>query len=89
MLPSVSALRVVQAIFLRQIAYLYQTTRNAAMKSSISSIIQKSASAALATCDKEWDCTGDWTNGSTQVYPDFRSTHLVGAALVAAASIGK
>ena len=26
---------------------------------------------------------GDWTNSSTQVYPAFRSTHLVGAALVA------
>lgn len=59
------------------------------MKSSISGIIQKSVNAALATCDGQWNCTGDWTNGSTQVYPTFRSTHLVGAALVAAQVISQ
>ncbi|PVH84781.1 glycoside hydrolase family 76 protein [Cadophora sp. DSE1049] len=71
------------AIFLRQLALLYLTTPDKALKSSISTVLQKSTKAALATCDTDWNCAGDWTNGSTQVYPAFRSTHLVAAALVA------
>ncbi|KAG4414613.1 hypothetical protein IFR04_012267 [Cadophora malorum] len=72
-----------KAIFLRQLSYLYLTTHDQELKSNISTVLQKSAEAALATCDASWNCEGDWTNGSTQVYPAFRSTHLVAAALVA------
>lgn len=72
-----------KAIFLRQLAYLYLTTHDKQLKFNIANVLQKSAEAAVATCDSSWKCTGDWTNGSTQVYPAFRSTHLVAAALVA------
>ncbi|KAH6720279.1 glycoside hydrolase [Leptodontidium sp. MPI-SDFR-AT-0119] len=78
-----------KAIFLRQLNYLYLTTPDKALKSSISNVLQSSAKAALATCDANWNCAGDWTNGSTQVYPAFRSTHLVAAALVALDGITK
>ncbi|KAK0101427.1 hydrolase 76 protein [Cadophora gregata] len=78
-----------KAIFLRQLAYLHSTTPDKAMKSSISTVLQRSAKAALATCDTDWNCAGNWTNGSTQGYPPFRSTHLVAAALVALEGITK
>jgi mannan endo-1,6-alpha-mannosidase len=76
-----------QAIFLRQLTYLYLITKDVALKSSISAVIQMSANAALATCDSAQNCTGGWTANSTQVYPAFRSTHLVAAALVAVEGI--
>lgn len=82
-----TSLLVSQAIFLRNLAYLYKTTKDAALRSSIATVINKSAAAALATCDRDWDCVGDWSTNGTQVYPEFRSTHLVAAALVAAEGI--
>jgi mannan endo-1,6-alpha-mannosidase len=78
-----------QAIFLRNLAYLYVTTKDKTLQSSISTVIEKSAAAALATCGREFNCVGGWTNTSTQTYPAFRSTHLVAAALVAAEGINQ
>jgi mannan endo-1,6-alpha-mannosidase len=78
-----------QAIFLRNLAYLYLSTKDKTLQSSISTVIEKSAAAALATYNREFNCVGDWTNTSTQTYPAFRSTHLVAAALVAAEVINQ
>ncbi|KUJ12476.1 family 76 glycoside hydrolase [Mollisia scopiformis] len=77
-----------KAIFLRQLAYLYRTTEDTAVKDSIAAVVTQSATAALATCDGYWNCTGGWT-AKTVDYPAFRSTHLVAAALVAAEGISR
>jgi len=82
-----STLNTSKAIFLRQLACLYLTTKDTAIRSTISNVIEKSAAAALAICDSECNCVGDWTASSTQTYPAFRSMHLVAAALVAAIGI--
>ncbi|KAL2074147.1 hypothetical protein VTL71DRAFT_7925 [Oculimacula yallundae] len=72
-----------QAIFLRQLANLYIATPDEVLRFHISNVIERSAEAALATCDESWNCSGDWVDPLAQWYPDFRSTHLVAAALVA------
>jgi hypothetical protein len=78
-----------KAIFLRQLAHLYQATEDTEVKSSIAAVVNNSATAALKTCDRDWNCKAGWTANSTVDYPAFRSTHLVAAAVVAAEGISR
>ncbi|CAH7682340.1 glycoside hydrolase [Phakopsora pachyrhizi] len=76
-----------KAIFARNLAYLYRQTKDETIRSAIRSTIDASVSAMVnRSCDKDWNCGGNWTT-DTQPVKYVRSQQVSTSLLVSALGI--
>jgi rhamnogalacturonyl hydrolase YesR len=66
-----------KGIFVRAIGYLYSTTNDESMRTTIKNMITTSAEGMAATCNDKWACNVLWTPGS----PAYSDVHTQNTAL--------
>ncbi|KAG0148353.1 hypothetical protein CROQUDRAFT_694779 [Cronartium quercuum f. sp. fusiforme G11] len=76
-----------KAIYVRNLAYVYRGVSDQKIKDSIKKNIDTSLNAMISnSCDKDWNCGGNWTT-DTQPVKYVRSQHVSASLLVAALGV--